>query len=190
MTITFKIMQYGSLLLLMLSTLGCMCHQGPSCKHGSSWCTNPGNPCHGYYSTCWREWPCECERCPPYTLGLLEGAAILHQDGQEPLPPGQVQPLFSEPPPSAIPETQRPSVPHRPAGNIQTPPAGAALPVIQPQIAAVQPEVSSPAEIMHLTSEQPQGDSNNLRDEGRSQAKAIKPMFSNATFKAAPKHHR
>lgn len=116
----------GLLLLLMFSPLGCACHSGSSCKHGSSWCNNPGNPCHGYYSTCWREWPCECERCPPFTLGLLEGAVLLDQDGQEPLPPTRVQPLPMPqlPPPQAsepveTSQTQRPVVPHRPAGRLE-----------------------------------------------------------------------
>lgn len=186
MTITLSTMRYGFLLLLMLSAVGCACHSGSACKHGSSWCTNPGNPCHGYYSTCWREWPCECERCPPYTLGLLEGAVLLNQGVQEPLPPGQPQPMLSEPPSAPPPQTQHPSVPHRPAGKLEKPLGEAAMPMMEHSGLGLQPEIAPGAEHMLVSAEQPLPSQNELRDERPLPRVGAKPMFSSATFKAAP----
>lgn len=172
----------GLLLLLMLSTLGCACHSGSSCKHGSSWCNNPGNPCHGYYSTCWREWPCECERCPPFTLGLLEGAVLLDQEGQEPLPPTHIQPQLPsptpslpqaiEPPPAETSQSQRPVVPHRPAGGFERPASSAALP----------PATSSAQENLLVSANEPLPQFNNLRETTSPQRQDHKQNFSNATF--------
>src|SRR5687767_9418050 len=50
--------------LLLGSALAGCAHQDHCCCP-----TSPlyGHSCFGYYGTCWRPWPGDCGRCPPYT---------------------------------------------------------------------------------------------------------------------------
>jgi hypothetical protein len=98
--------------LLALLAGGCVSHDQVYLKNPSPCRVRchpdyvaPLNPeCHGYHSTCWAPWSCNCNACPP----PLEGVGVTSPDHFEllpeevPMPAGSTVPS-SEPPVPELP---------------------------------------------------------------------------------------
>jgi len=79
-------------LLLAVTMAGCAC-SCPRCAPTTclGWQPNCSatNPCYGYFSTCWRNWPTECGPCPSF--------AALGGTGSEILPTPELPLLIPQP---------------------------------------------------------------------------------------------
>jgi hypothetical protein len=79
-------------LLAAATIAGCAC-SCPRCAPITcpGWQPNCGvpNPCHGYFSTCWRMWPPQCGPCPSFAVPSVPST--------EPVPAAEPLPALPRP---------------------------------------------------------------------------------------------